>query len=211
MALTACDECGRQISDKATHCVHCGIAISDPMAGMESQRTLESEEHISNKPLVGSLKRKSTGNFPTTLLLFNYITLLVALLHIVFTFFMETNMFPTAIVVTLYRNGMFIPQLLLSLLISIFIVAFSLLTLKTKNTILRMVSGIYYLALSIGSFQVFTEVSIYGLVWQWSLDGPRIPVAPFALTMVALQLLCVVLLFLPSSSAYFMKRSVSKN
>ena len=27
MAPIDCDECGKQISDKAQHCVHCGAAI----------------------------------------------------------------------------------------------------------------------------------------------------------------------------------------
>jgi hypothetical protein len=203
MALIICDKCGRQISNKATHCVGCGVAISDITASVESLKTSGPEEYVSNESLVGSSKNKHAVNFPTPLKVFSYLTFTIAFLHIVFTFFAARSMYPDAIFITLYSYGIFITPKMITLLIAVFIIAISLLTIKTRNTILRISSAASYLTLSVGSFQVFTSVSMFGTVWQWSEDAPRIPQAPFALVMATLQLLCLVLLLLPASSKYF--------
>lgn len=47
MALIDCDECGKQISDKAQHCVHCGVAIEQHTGANVKQKN---SSLVSNVP-----------------------------------------------------------------------------------------------------------------------------------------------------------------
>ena len=98
-------------------------------------------------------------------------------------------------------------KLMILTMIATFIIALSVLTVANRNPILRYINLIVYAVLVIASFQVYLYLSGLGVVWQWSRDSPRIPQAPFALLIVALQTLCLVILVLPSSSKFFKKES----
>ena len=210
MTLVCCNECGNQISDKAQHCVHCGFNIETSTAVVGGNFAGDPEEVRIVKSVGRSREENSSTTLPVTISLFKYITFIVALLHIAFTFF-GPLMYPLKIIILLYSNGIFISQNIISILLSIFLIFISLKTVKTKNTILRIMNGIIYVALCVGSFQVFYDLKAFGMVWQWRLEGPRIAQAPFAFMMVALQLSCVVLLFVPQSSRYFSQKTKNQN
>lgn len=205
MALIKCNECGNHISDKAQHCVHCGVSSETAIGVVENSMRGKSFEKSSYKFSVTS-QEDFVKNTPTTISIFKYVTFLIASLHITLAF-LSPPMYPLELLFILYTNGIFISQLFLSALIAITIVMISLQTVRTRNAALRIVNGILYLVLCAGSFQVFIELNTYGLVWQWSLAAPRIPQAPVALLVSALQLCCVILLFLPQSAKYFSTNS----
>jgi hypothetical protein len=140
--------------------------------------------------------------------LFIYLAFLIAVLHIGFALILNVPMYPLSdIMLSLIRMGIFVPPFYLTLMIATFIIALSVLTVAKRNPILRYINLIVYAVLVIASFQVCMDLLRFGIVWQWSLDSPRIPQAPFALLMVALQTLCLLLLVLPSSSKFFKKES----
>jgi len=139
--------------------------------------------------------------------LFIYLAFLIAVLHIGFTL-LGVPMYPTiGIRLLLAPMGIFIPTITVSLMISSFIIALSVLTVAKRNPILRYINSIVYAVLIISSFQVFDRLWMLNIVWRWETDSPSIPQAPFALLMVALQTLCLVILVLPSSSKFFKKES----
>ena len=139
---------------------------------------------------------------------FIYLASLIAVLHIGFALILNVPMYPlNDLLQRLYRMGTLVPPIYLTLMIATFIIALSVLTVAKRNPILRYINLIVYAVLVIASFQVYMYLLDYGVVWQWSRDSPRIPQAPFALLMVALQALCLVILVLPSSSKFFKKES----
>ena len=140
--------------------------------------------------------------------LFIYLAFLIAVLHMGFALIFNVPMYPLAdIMMLLYRKGIYGWPALISIIIPTFIIALSVLTVAKRNPILRYINLIVYAVLVIASFQVYMYLLKLNIVWQWSLDSPRIPQAPFALLMVALQTLCLVILVLPSSSKFFKKES----
>jgi membrane-bound metal-dependent hydrolase YbcI (DUF457 family) len=115
-------------------------------------------------------------------------------------------MYPTTgIHVLLSQMGIFIPTITVSLMISSFIIALSVLTVVKRNPFLRYINLIVYAVLVLASYQVYIVLWKFNMVWRWDTDSPSIPQAPFALLMVALQTLCLVILVLPSSSKFFKK------
>lgn len=44
MAIIKCEECGKEISDKAPHCVHCGVPIEPLMSGNQNEKIKEPED-----------------------------------------------------------------------------------------------------------------------------------------------------------------------
>lgn len=137
--------------------------------------------------------------------LFIYLAFLIAVLHIGFTL-INVPMYPTTgIHVLLSQMGIFIPTITVSLMISSFIIALSVLTVVKRNPFLRYINLIVYAVLVLASYQVYIVLWKFNMVWRWDTDSPSIPQAPFALLMVALQTLCLVILVLPSSSKFFKK------
>jgi hypothetical protein len=202
MPLIGCDECGKQISDKAKHCVHCGVAIEQYAGPNAKQNNSSLASNESNASTVVSSANKPASALPKTLSLLKYTAVAAAVLHIIFAF-LSTPMYPSDLLGTLYRNGIFISPILLSLIIAIVTVAITVTTLKTKNSALRFASAVIYLVFSFASFQKFTDLHMIGLVWQKTNESIAIPQAPFAILMTLLQVLCAVYLFLPPSSKYF--------
>lgn len=206
MALIDCDECGKQISDKAQHCVHCGVSIEQHAGVHAKQENSGLVSNVSNASIVFSDEDKPVSTLPTTLSLLKYTVVAVAILHIIFAF-LSTPMYSSDFLVSLYRNGIFLSPILVSIIIAIVTVVITATTLKTKNFALRFASAVIYLIFSCASFQKFTDLNMFDVVWQKSIESIAIPQAPFALLMTFLQIICAVYLFLPPSSNYF-KRSL---
>ena len=202
MALIECDECGKQISDKAQHCVHCGVAINQDATTYAKRKNSGLLSNESNASMVLSDTNKPASTLPTTLSLLKFTAVAAAVLHVIFAL-LSTPMYPSDLLSTLYRYGVFLSPISLSLIIAIATVAFTITTLKSRNSALRFASAIIYLALSYASFQEFSNLSKYGLVWQKSIESIAIPQAPFALLMTLLQASCAVYLFLQPTSKYF--------
>ena len=139
--------------------------------------------------------------------LFVYLAFLIAVLHIGFALLGVPMYEVDGLMVQLYQMGIFIPAIILSLIITSFIIVLSVLTIEKRNPILRYINLIVYAVLILASFQVYYRLSMFNMVWRWSEDSPSIPQAPFALLMVALQTLCLVILVLPSSSKFFKKEN----
>ena len=57
MALIKCSECGKEISDKATNCVHCGCPITSSPANSNSGGTKLSHGAISSEEAIALLKK----------------------------------------------------------------------------------------------------------------------------------------------------------
>ena len=57
MSLIKCSECGKEISDKATNCVHCGCPITSSPANSNSGGTKLSHGAISSEEAIALLKK----------------------------------------------------------------------------------------------------------------------------------------------------------
>jgi hypothetical protein len=203
MALIDCNECGKQISDKAQHCVHCGVAIEQHADANAKQKNSSLASNESNASMVFSDANKPGSTLPTTLSLLKYTVAAAIILHIIFVFLGKPMYNDSAVLGTLYGNGIFISPIAFTLIIAIVTSAITVTMLKTKNSALRFASAVIYLVFSFSSFQEFIRFHRIGLFLQETNESIAIPLAPFALLITVLQVLCAVYLFLPPSSKYF--------
>lgn len=67
MALIKCPECGKEISDKAPACIHCGCPMNqEPEQNTESSNTQDQETAVANRPM---WKVKRNGIVPVVIVL----------------------------------------------------------------------------------------------------------------------------------------------
>lgn len=203
MALIACEECGKQISDKAHHCVNCGVGI-ERNVDVSTKNNIYFNRDESNASVSLSAGNTSARTKPLILSLLKYSSIFIAILHIFFAY-LGTPMYPQEFLIALYKIGIHLSPISVSVIIAVIIVTITLTTLKIKKRYFPYASMILFLALSFASFQKFYDLYVFQMVWRQNPGSIAVPQAPFALLMAFLQGLSAASFFFPSSSKYFQK------
>jgi hypothetical protein len=155
-------------------------------------------QQLREAPWSGAIDKEK----PIGLRSFQYFASFAAISHIALSF-ASVPMYSTDIIRSLVQTGILISPTILSTIVSALIITLSFSTLIKRSRILRILTALSFGVLCIASLNEYSRLSSWNMVWQWDINGPSIPQAPFALLMGATQFVCVVLLFLPKSSEYF--------
>ena len=198
MALIECNECGKEISDKAENCIGCGTPISkqEPYKIASEPASRRAQYRFS------STSENKNLSIPYGIRLAK-VTVIIAATAYVILDWLVVQLYPYEIITALYKNNMLIAPTYISWLLAALMAGIGFISIHIRKKMLIYVACLTFLILGYMSFQQFLFLNMMGVVWQYELNGPKIPQAPFVLSVVILQWTSAILLILPSSRRYF--------